>query len=160
VTFRLHGSLPANRPFSREQILTSGKAFAAMDKLLDGAATGALHLKRPEIAEIIAQAIKEGDYRFRRYALHAWVIMANHVHLLVTPNVIATRWLGPLKGYTSHEANKRTGTEGQPLWQDESYDHCVRNTESFAKIRLCIEQNPVKAGLVEDPKDFLWSSGR
>jgi len=129
-----------------------------MDKVLDRAATGPLHLKRPEVAEIIAKAIKEGDRRLHRYALHAWVIMANHVHLLVTPNVIATKWLGPLKGYTSREANKIIGTEGQSFWQDESYDHCVRNAKSFTRIRTYIEQNPVKAGLAEDPKDFPWSS--
>jgi REP element-mobilizing transposase RayT len=43
------------------------------------------------------------------YELHSYVVMPNHVHLLVTPRVIRGRWLGPLKGFTAHEANRILG---------------------------------------------------
>src|SRR3954452_13450392 len=95
VTFRLHGSLPAHRVFPPENLNNSGKAFVAMDRLLDAGASGPLHLRRPEIADMVVAALQDGERRFHRYQLHAWVVMPNHVHLLVTPSVIATRWLAP-----------------------------------------------------------------
>ena len=112
MTFRLHGSLPANRVFPPER-LTSGKAFVAMDRILDRAEHGPSFLRRPDVAGLVAAAVRDGERRFRRYQLHAFVVMPNHVHLLVTPHVIATRWLGPLKGYTGHLANQLLGHCGQ-----------------------------------------------
>jgi REP element-mobilizing transposase RayT len=84
--------------------------------------------------------------------------MPNHVHLLVTPNVVATRWLGPLKGFTAYQANRILGRAGNPFWQHEGYDHLVRSDEEFARIRRYIENNPASAGLVAEPGDFEWSS--
>ena len=89
-------------------------------------------------------ALRKGETDWRSYQLHAYVVMPNHVHLLVTPHVMATRWLGPLKGFTAHEANRSLGTTGKAFWQDESYDHLVRDGE-FDRIREYIEWNPVKA---------------
>ena len=68
---------------------------------------------------------------------HAFVVMPNHVHLLVTPNVTANHWLGPLKGFTAHEANRVLGRHA-PFWQDESYDRLVRNGEEFQQIQRYI----------------------
>ena len=84
--------------------------------------------------------------------------MANHVHLLVTPRVPETRWLGPLKGFTAYRANQILSRSGHPFWQDESYDHLVRNDEEFRRIHRYIENNPVKAGLVAAPEDYPWPS--
>ena len=97
ATFRLHGSLPAHRVFPPDSLSRSGKAFVAMDRLLDLGASGPLYLRRPEIAEWVVAALQEGDRRLHRYQLHAFVVMPNHVHLLVTPKVVASRWLAPLK---------------------------------------------------------------
>jgi hypothetical protein len=55
VTFRLHGTLPANRLFAPQILTTSGKAFVAMDRVLDGAASRASYLRMPEIAELTAR---------------------------------------------------------------------------------------------------------
>jgi REP element-mobilizing transposase RayT len=137
--------------------MTSGEAFVAMDRLLDAGATGPLYLKRADIAEIVVSALRESQGTLDRYELHAFVVMPNHVHLLVTPHVTASLWLGPLKGFTAHEANVTLGRTG-PFWQDESYDHLVRNGEEFDRIQRYIEMNPVKAGLVSSPEMFPWSS--
>ncbi len=157
VTFRLHGSLPGYRFFPADLLTSNGKAFAAMDRLLDTATAGPFALRRDEIAKMVLSALREGESRFRRYLLHAFVVMPNHVHMLATPQVIASKWLGPLKGFTAHEANRILGTTGQTFWQDESYDHLVRDGE-FERIRRYIEWNPVKAGLASRPEDFPWSS--
>jgi REP element-mobilizing transposase RayT len=159
VTFRLHGSLPQERVFP-PGVLSAGRAFLAMDHLLDHARTGPLWMKMPEIAEMVAGAVLDGERRFQRYALHAYSVMANHVHLLVTPRVEATKWLGPLKGYTAHEANRMLTRRGKAFWQDESYDHVVRSADEFQRIRAYIENNPVSAGLVLNPEEYRWSSAR
>jgi REP element-mobilizing transposase RayT len=157
VTFRLHGSLPGNRIFPPQQV-TSGKSFVTMDRLLDQAAAGPRFLQQPEIAQIVADALCSGEYQFKRYELHSFVIMPNHVHILITPHVVATRWLGPLKGVTAYHANRSLGRTGQPFWQEESYDHLVRSPVEMARIRSYIEQNPVSAGLVTAAEQFPWSS--
>ena len=84
--------------------------------------------------------------------------MPNHVHLLVTPKVVAARWLAPLKGFTAHAANELLGAHGRPFWQDESYDHVVRSATEFERIRGYIEENPVTAGLVAEAGQYAWSS--
>ena len=84
---------------------------------------------------------------------HAFVVMPNHVHM------IAAQWLGPLKGFTSHQGNQLLGTRGA-FWQDESYDHLVRSNTEFEHIRAYIEQNPVTAGLASTAEQFRWSSAR
>jgi putative transposase len=156
VTFRLHDSLPASRVFPPER-LQGGKAFVAMDRILDRSRNGPLFLRQPEIAEMVVGALQDGEHRFKRYELHSYVVMPNHVHLLVTPQVLATRWLGPLKGFTSYRANQILGRQGH-FWQDESYDHVVKSGEEFERIRKYIECNPVTAGLVGAVEEFRWSS--
>jgi putative DNA methylase len=158
VTFRLHGSLPTNRIFPPERLATSGEAFRPMDRLLDQGSTGPRFLQRPEIARLVESAVQDGERQFHRYQLHAYVVMPNHVHLLVTPNVISTKWLGPLKGFTSYRANQILDIQGKAFWQDESYDHLVRTGEEFERTRAYIEQNPVTAGLAAAAEQFPWSS--
>jgi putative transposase len=157
VTWRLFNSLPANRAFPAAT--TSGQAFVAMDRLLDTATTGPLHLRRAEFAEMVIEAIR---YREREgiYVLHNFVVMANHVHLLITPRIELPRLTQSLKRFTAREGNRMLGTTGQPFWQDESYDRWVRDEVEFERIADYIENNPVTAGLCATPGDFPWSSGR
>jgi putative DNA methylase len=157
VTFRLHGSLPRNRVFPPAGLISAGKAFVAVDRLLDASTNGPLSLGRKEIAEMMVAALRHGERELQRYQLHSFVVMPNHVHLLVTPHVVAGEWLGPLKGFTGHQANLLLGTHG-PFWQEESFDRLVRSDAQFDRIRDYIEQNPVKAGLVSKAQEFRWSS--
>jgi putative DNA methylase len=157
VTFRLHGSLPASRVFPPAALITAGKAFVAVDRLLDAGGSGPLFLGRKAIAEMMVAALHHGDRELHRYELHAFVVMPNHVHLLATPHVLATKWLGPLKGFTAHQANALLGTHGA-FWQEESFDRLVRSGDQLERVRTYIEQNPVKAGLAATAEEFLWSS--
>ena len=156
VTFRLRESLPANRMFPKKQ-LGNGRAFVAEDRVLDTARQGPLYLRQPGIASLLVEAIADGDARFHRYQLRAFVVMPNHVHLLVTSHVPLAKWLGPLKGFTAHQANRLLGRSGA-FWQDESFDRLVRNNEEFERIRRYIENNPVIAGLSALPEEYPWSS--
>ena len=73
--------------------------------------------------------------------------MANHVHLLVTPLVSPSKLLQSVKGYSAREANKLLERTG-PFWQNESYDHWIRDEVEFERVRRYIESNPVRSGLV------------
>ena len=84
LTWRLHGSLPSNRPFP-VATLSSGQAFAAMDRLLDEARAGSFYLRQPALADMVVEAIQYNAAELGHYRLWAFVVMPNHVHLLVTP---------------------------------------------------------------------------
>ncbi len=85
-------------------------------------------------------------------------MMSNHVHILTWPVKLLSRITKSIKGYTTRECNKLLNRTGEVFWQDESFDHSVRNEEEFHRIKQYVERNPVKAGLVDDPEDWLWSS--
>jgi putative DNA methylase len=128
-----------------------------MDRLLDHARCGPVFLMQSAVAELVLASIQYGT-EIGHYELHAWVIMPNHVHLLLTPRVSASKLLGSLKSATGKRANLLLQRTGQPFWQDESYDHLVRNDEEFRRIRRYIENNPVTAGLAAKPEEYEWSS--
>ncbi|MGE5645668.1 MAG: transposase [Acidobacteriota bacterium] len=92
------------------------------------------------------------------YRLHAWVVMANHVHVLLTPRVTASKLHQSVKGFTARQANELLGRTGEQFWQRESYDRWVRNEQEFQRIVGYIERNPVTAGLVARVEDYRWSS--
>ena len=83
VIFRLHGSLPVSRIF-RPANLTAGQAFLAFDRLLDNPKAGPMFLRQREIAEMVVRSIYDGESRFRRYELHAFVIIIECIHLLAS----------------------------------------------------------------------------
>jgi putative DNA methylase len=158
LTWRLFGSLPLNRRFPAET--SSGRAFLVMDRILDAAERGPLFLSRPDVAELVVEALHYRDSRLKHYQLHSYVVMPNHVHLLITPLVPVSKLLHSLKRFTAAQANQVLGRTGQPFWQDESYDRVVRNDEEFQRITQYIEINPVRAGLAMTPEGFVWSSAK
>jgi putative transposase len=157
LTWRLHDSLPCHRDFPKAA-LNSGQAFAAMDRLLDGACVGPFYLRQPAVADMVVEAIQYNGNNLAHYVLHAYVVMPNHVHLLATPAVALPRLTKSLKGITSKRANAMLAMTGSSFWQEESYDHRVRNEREFEKIRNYIEENPVRAGLARDARQYRWSS--
>ncbi len=134
LTWRLHDSLPAHRVFPARG-LNSGQAFAAMDRLLDQARTGVFYLRQPAIADMIVEAICYNADVLDHYLLHAFVVMPNHVHLLSTPSVALPKLTKSLKGITAKRANTMLSLTGSPFWQEESYDHSVRQGHEFDRIR-------------------------
>jgi REP element-mobilizing transposase RayT len=156
LTWRLHGSLPVHRSFSSG--IPSGRAFLAMDRILDRGQSGPLFLSRPEVATLIIEALAYRASILKHYDLHAWVVMPNHVHVLMTPQIPVSKLMHSLKRYTAAQANRILNRVGYSFWQDESYDRLVRNQEEFYKIARYIEMNPVAAGLSPTAEDFCWSS--
>ena len=156
LTWRLHGSLPANRGFP--PAIASGQTFKAMDRILDSASLGPLFLRMPEVAKMVMEAIHYRDQR--TCEVHSFVIMPNHVHLLMTPFEAVSKVMQSLKRFTAREANRMLGLTGRPFWQDESFDRLVRNDAEFERIVDYIERNPVTAGLAATPEEYPWSSAR
>jgi putative transposase len=157
VTWHLYGSLPAGR-YPPPHCGASGQAFVWIDRYLDRTRTGPMFLRQPEVAKVVVAAIRRGDQELGHYELHAYVLMANHVHLLIVPKIAPRQLLRALKGSTAREANRILGRTGKPFWQRESYDHWVRNESEWVSIRAYIERNPVTAGLAANPEDYPWSS--
>jgi REP element-mobilizing transposase RayT len=164
VTWRLAGSTPQIRAsqLAGESACptqpSAGRAFLVLDREVDKAAVGPVWLRDPRVAGVVAHALAKGANARRFYELHAWVIMPNHVHVLLRPHAhlpVITRWL---KGSTARHANLILGRTGQAFWQDESFDHRVRDEEELARIVRYVEQNPVSAGLVAAAGDWPWSS--
>ena len=79
------------------------------------------------------------------------VVMPNHCHVLVTPGdgVNLTKWMGSVKKFSARKANAATARTGSSLWQEESYDHIVRDRDELARIRRYINSNPKQAKLPE-----------
>ena len=92
-------------------------------------------------------------------AVHAYVLMPNHVHLLVTPGEAngASRLMYLLGLHYSKAVNRklrRTGT----LWEERLHASAVRSDAYVLTCHRYIELNPVRAGIVAHPADYRWSS--
>ncbi len=157
LTWRLYGSLLPNRSFPAAAV-SPGKAFAVLDRLLDEARTGPFYLRRATIADMVVEVIHHNAEVLGRYKLHAFAVMPNHVHVLVSPNIALPRITKALKGFTAKRANEMLARTGSPFWQEESYDHLVRDRAEWERIKFYIEQNPVRAGLVRLAGQYRWSS--
>jgi len=111
------------------------------------------------VAELVQTAILHFDGE--RYRILAWCIMPNHVHVVVEPfdgqrlGAILHSW----KSFTANKANllvRRTGT----FWHDDYFDRYMRDEDHLTRTIHYVEQNPVRAGLVDTAGNWLWSSAR
>ncbi|WP_016775750.1 Eco57I restriction-modification methylase domain-containing protein [Anaerophaga thermohalophila] len=110
------------------------------DELLDKG-YGSCVLAQPEIKELVEKALKH--FEGKRYFLDEFIVMPNHVHVIVIPkgdwtlDKITHSW----KSFTANEINKITGNSGQ-VWMHESFDHIIRSEKQLHKIRQYIKDNP------------------
>jgi putative transposase len=116
-----------------------------IDQWLD-AGYGSCLLRDPASREIVETAL--GHFDGDRYDLTAYVIMPNHVHVLVQlrAHPPLDRLLHSWKSYTAKAINKQVKRTG-PLWQEDYWDRLIRNERHFAKCLRYIQDNPHKAKL-------------
>jgi REP element-mobilizing transposase RayT len=157
VTWRLEDSLPPHRNFDSRAI-KSLESFQTLDLLLDETRVGARYLAIPAVADLVTESIRHCSTVMNAYELHAFVVMPNHVHLLITPNSPLPKILDLLKSFTARRANALLSRSGKTFWLAESYDQLVRDRLEFESIRRYIEENPVRAMLVRQAEDYPWSS--
>ena len=160
VTFRLHDSLPASRRGEWEALLRIEDARQRRIKLegyLDRG-HGACWLWRPDLADLTERIVRRSDGQ--HCDLLAWVVMPNHVHLLVRiQQSPLARLVQGWKGRIGREANRLLHREGS-FWERDYWDTYMRDSAHSAKACRYIENNPVKAGLVRQAQDWPWTSAR
>lgn len=163
ITFHLADSLPhsALERIEDEQRRGNAKRRLDYENALDKG-IGACWLNIPEVAQVIEAALFY--FHGERYELIAWVIMPNHVHVLVEIregyplSSIVHSW----KSFTSKRAKeilRMKGDEvGKSFWYKDYYDRFIRDEKHFNACFDYIHNNPIKAGLVDRPEDWPWSS--
>ncbi len=111
-----------------------------------------------ENANILIQCMLE--YRDRgAYLLHEFVVMPNHLHLLLTPggDTSLEKAIGLIKGGSSHEIHRQRANKIQ-IWSSGFHEATIRDPHDFEARRTYIRMNPVEAGLVARPEDWAYSS--
>jgi predicted dehydrogenase/threonine dehydrogenase-like Zn-dependent dehydrogenase/REP element-mobilizing transposase RayT len=105
---------------------------------------GSCVLAREDAARLVENAMRHFDGE--RYVLDAYVIMPNHVHVLLKPlgdhtlSDIMHSW----KSFTSREIKKLYDLGAEPFWQGERFDHALRSESALEGKREYISQNPSK----------------
>jgi carbamoylphosphate synthase large subunit/REP element-mobilizing transposase RayT len=103
-------------------------------------------LKKPEVSAIVVDSLRHFDSQ--QYVLDTFVLMPNHVHVLVQPakgqrlSDILHSW----KSFSAKEINRLLGRNGA-VWQEENYDRIVRDFEELTRYRDYIARNPENARL-------------
>ncbi|MEZ4619250.1 MAG: DUF1156 domain-containing protein [Caldilineaceae bacterium] len=161
ITFRLDDALPAHVLAGMKadaEIKDDDQLRQKVEEYLD-AGHGECHLRTPAIAQLVENALQHFDGE--RYRLIAWVIMPNHVHVLIEiyegypMDKVVHSW----KSFTAKEANKILGRDGQ-FWAPDYFDRYIRSQEHFNNVIRYFHNNPVKAGLVKESVDWRYSSAR
>ena len=175
VTFRLADSLPQDKlkqwveerniwlkfhpePWSDKDWAEYDERFGKkLEEWLD-AGYGACHLARPEVRAIVEECLNHFDGQ--RYDLGGYVVMPNHVHMLIRPRegFELSEIMKGIKGVSSRKVRQtilsasssigkgQTGLSASPhFWMDESFDHIVRSQAQFQKFQRYIAENPIQA---------------
>jgi putative transposase len=103
---------------------------------------------------IVLDHIKDGDQKF--YDLFAVIVMPDHVHVLIRPKggYTLSRVMKGIKGVSAHKVNLHRKTVGT-IWQDESYDRIIRNSDEFDQKLNYMYNNPIKKGFTDDPSKYV-----
>jgi putative transposase len=101
-------------------------------------------------------------FHYRReghFLLHSFVLMPDHVHLLLTPaqDVTLERTVQLIKGGYSHTLGTLIGRKSE-IWQRGFTDHRIRDAHDFVHHWNYIHQNPVVARLVVNPSEYRYCS--
>jgi len=118
---------------------------------------GSCLLAIPEVATIVDTSVRYFDGE--RYDLHAWCVMPNHVHVLVTTGeeLLLSEIVVGWKRFTARAINRIAARAGA-VWARDHFDRYIRDNDHFVATKHYIENNPVKAGLVSEPRDWPYSS--
>jgi REP element-mobilizing transposase RayT len=154
VTFRLADSLPVE---AFERIIADrppNERAEAVETLLDSG-RGQCLLRHEANARLVEDALLHFDGE--RCRLLAWVIMPNHVHVVVEPILPLADLLHGWKSFTAKAMNTRMGRKGR-VWQPDYFDRFIRDSRHLERVVQYVEFNPVTAGLCRTPAAWRWGS--
>jgi putative transposase len=157
ITIRLADTIPKKiyrREIQKASNARERRAFA--ERYLD-MGLGKCWLKVPENAQTVIETIT--FYDRKDYRLIDWVIMPNHIHVVYeSPKLPIGKIAGRWKSYSAMVINKRIGCTGESFWQRDFFDRYARDPIHLYNMSCYAILNPVKAGLVDDPFDWEYSS--
>jgi putative DNA methylase len=160
LNYRLDDAMPASRRREWLALLDIQDELIRWTRIEDclDRGLGNCELRDPKAASIVEENWLHSDGQDSRVL--AWVVMPNHVHLLVEIwQKPMTELLQNWKGYTARRINRVLGRRGK-LWQDDYWDRYVRDEAHYRKVVHYIESNPVKSGLAKTPEQLFFSSAR
>jgi REP element-mobilizing transposase RayT len=106
------------------------------------------------VVEAIEHRHQRGDWQVFEY-----VVMPTHLHLFSEIGALGLKeTLEDFKRWTGHQAAKILSQDAERFWQREWFDHWSRSDEQDEKIVNYIRNNPVKAGLVQNYSDWMYTS--
>ena len=142
------------RHSSPTDILSTSRTFFVTSKTMSGACLLQTERNVGLLINVMRDYAAEGKFK-----IHDFVVMPNHVHLLITVGGRMTieKAVGMIKGRFSYRLQRETGYLGG-IWQRGFSEVRVENRKSFLAHREYIAQNPVKARLVACAEDFPFSS--
>lgn len=161
LTYRLADSLPQKVLIKWREELENGEIdetdFRKRFEYYLDQGYGECFLKNRKVASVVRENLFYFDGK--KYKLYAWVIMPNHLHLLLTPKdgFSLSEIVHSCKSYTANEANRILGRSGK-FWFPEPFDRYIRDYKHFESTIDYIENNPVKAGLCKDFREYEFSS--
>ena len=160
ITYRMADALPRKvlERLMSETEKGDSERYARFEKMLD-AGHGSCVLRRKIFAEIVVDNLEFHDGS--RYRLQDWVVMPNHAHVgYDKPRCTISKIVKGWKSYTATRIKALLGTrgDGNPFWQAGFHDRFARDRQHFFNMQCYIFLNPVKAGLVDDPFDWPYSS--
>jgi REP element-mobilizing transposase RayT len=94
----------------------------------------------------------------KQYDLHSYVVMPNHIHLLITPRVDLTGLTRMVKSAIARRANELLDQPDTLFWDEENWEHLIGDSHEFSRIREYIERNPVPVGMAREAADYPYSS--
>ncbi len=118
---------------------------------------GKCFLSHPEVAAKIQSALLH--FHEVKYILHAWVIMPNHLHLLLSllKGYHLNQVVRDFKKYSARMCNKILNRHGE-FWYRDYYDRYIRDAMHYNNSLSYIHHNPVQAKLCLRPEDWRFSS--
>lgn len=131
------------------------------------------HRRNPiliENIELLRESFRQSKRKFN-YKIDAIVIMPDHLHMVITPAICMQypKIIGYIKAYFSRHCNEKYYIEQiqsysryvkrhKAVWQKRYYEHTIRDEKDMLEKITYMQNNPVKHGLVDNIKDWQYSS--
>jgi REP-associated tyrosine transposase len=115
-------------------------------------------LAHPRIASIVVEALLHGQNSRQFYDLLSWVVMPDHIHMVILPKCPLPEIMRWLKAATANRVNRLLGRRGQAFWHREYFDRWIRSDEQLQSAIAYVEDNPVRKGLAMCAEEWRWSS--
>jgi REP element-mobilizing transposase RayT len=110
-----------------------------------------------EAADVVLEAIFFGK-RQQWYYLLSFVIMPDHMHLIIIPrDKDISKCMKSIKGFSARQINEVFSRKGS-LWQSGFYDYILDSEDKVLSRIKYIEENPVRKGMVGCPEEYRYSS--